>query len=375
MTQPVLGILTLYLNDAGTLEERDYYRRMTEEGRRLGLHVFVFTPSDVNEKRNRIRAQFYNPETRSWYRKWTNFPDLIFDRCRIQHSHRFEQLLKFRARYHHETFLNRPLRNKWAIHSILAKDARFSPYLPATRYYEGIQDVKEMLKTHSQLYLKPINGTGGRGILRIEKERNGTLLIQGRNHSRRIIQPRRVVSERLGDFLTGWKVKDTRYIVQQGLQLKLNNGRVHDYRLLVQKDGSGQWQITGCAGRVGAAGSITANLHGGGRAVKMDTLLRSWIGDETKIAKIKADVDRFGVAVAEYLEFCYDALCELAVDIAIDRNGRIWMIEVNPKPAREVFSRAGESDVYRSAIVRPLEYALWKYRMMKTRDSDKKIES
>lgn len=374
MTQPALGILTLYLNDAGALEERDYYRRMTEEGRRLGLRVFVFTPEDVHVKQNRIKAQIYDPVTRTWQRKWTDFPDLIFDRCRIQRSHRFEQLLKFRARYRGETFLNRPLRNKWAIHTILAKDNRFSSYLPATRYYESVQDVKEMLKTHSLLYLKPINGTGGRGILRIEKERDGTVLIQGRNHSRRIIQPKRIDAERLGDFLAGWKVKDTKYIVQQGLQLKLKNGRVHDYRLLVQKDGSGQWQVTGCAGRVGAAGSITANLHGGGRAVKMDTLLRSWIKDELKIAKIKENVDRFGVEVAQYLELCYDALCELAVDIAIDRKGRIWMIEVNPKPAREVFIRAGESDVYRSAIVRPLEYALWKYRTMKTRDIEKQPE-
>lgn len=370
MTQPVLGILTLYLNDAGALEERDYYRKMTEEGRRLGIDVFVFTPEDVHYKRNRIRAQFYQPETRTWHRKWTDFPDMIFDRCRIQRSHRFDQLLKFRARYQDETFLNRPLRNKWTIHSLLAKDDRFSPYLPATRYYESVQDVKDMLRTYDQLYLKPINGTGGRGIIRIEKERGGQLLIQGRNHSRRIIQPRRLDAGQLGNFLSGWKVKDTRYIVQQGLQLKLKNGRVHDYRLLVQKDGSGQWQVTGCAGRVGAAGSITANLHGGGRAVKMDALLRSWIGDEAKIAKIKANVERFGVSVAQYLELCYDALCELAIDIAIDRRGRIWMIEVNPKPAREVFIRAGESEVYRSAIVRPLEYALWKYRSMKTRDGD-----
>ena len=66
------------------------------------------------------------------------------------------------------------------------------------------------------------------------------------------------------------------------------------------------------------------------------------------------------------MELCYDALCELAVDIAIDRDGRIWMIEVNPKPAREVFIRAGEEDAYQNAIVKPLEYAIWKYKRIKT---------
>lgn len=372
MTQPSLGILTLYLNDAGVLEERDYYRKMTEEGQKLGLQVFVFTPEDVHNKLNRIRAHFYDTDSKLWYRRWTRFPDMIFDRCRIQRSHRFDELLKFRSRYSNYTFLNRPLRNKWAIHTVLSKDERFRSYLPRTKYINGVQDVYDMLRFHSLLYLKPINGTGGRGILRIERDRSGMLLIQGRDQNRRIVQPVRMKADNLSQYLAGWNLKTTRYIVQQGIQLKLRNGRVHDYRLLVQKDGTGQWKVTGCAGRIGPFGSITANLHGGGRAVKMDTLLRSWVGNEEKIIRIKEEVERFGIGVSEYLELCYDALCELAIDIAIDRQGRIWLIEVNPKPAREVFNRAGEPEVYHKAIVRPLEYALWKYRKMK--NADKRIE-
>ncbi|MCR2802546.1 YheC/YheD family endospore coat-associated protein [Paenibacillus soyae] len=366
MTQPVLGILTLYLNDAGVLEERDYYQKMTVEGRKLGLNVFVFTPQDVHDKTNLIRALFYDPDTKLWRRKWTAFPDMIFDRCRIQRSPRFDQLLKFRAKYASRLFLNRPLRNKWTIHSVLSKDSRFRNYLPKTRYFESLQDVYDMLRAYPLLYLKPINGTGGRGILRIEREKNGMLLVQGRDQKRRIVQPVRMKAERLSGYLANWNLKDTKYIVQQGIQLKLASGRVHDYRLLVQKDGTGEWTVTGCAGRIGAYGSITANLHGGGKAVKMDKLLQAWFREEDKIARIKEEVESFGIGVAQYLELCYDALCELAIDIAIDRGGRIWMIEVNPKPAREVFIRAGEEDVYRQAIAKPLEYALWKYKRMKT---------
>ncbi|GKU75798.1 YheC/YheD family protein [Paenibacillus sp. L3-i20] len=362
MTQPILGILTLYLNDFGALEERAIYQKMTIEGKKLGLQLFVFTPQDVNYNKNRIYALFYDPETSRWSRKWTNFPHLIFDRCRIQKSHRYEQLLKFRSKYSHLRFLNRPLRNKWAIHSILSKDAKLSAFLPKTRFIEKTQDVHDMLRIHSLLYLKPVNGTGGRGILRIEKGKDGSLLVQGRDQLRRIVQPKRMSSSQLDSYLSDWNLKETRYIVQQGIQLKLRNGRVHDYRLLVQKDGSGQWRITGCAGRVGAPGSITANLHGGGRAVKFDQLLGEWFQDDQKISSIKADVERFGIEVATYLELCYSALCELAIDIAIDKRGKVWMIEVNPKPAREVFIRAGERDVYRNAIVKPLEYAIWKFQ-------------
>lgn len=362
MTQPVLGILTLYLNDTGTLEERKYYERMTIEGRRLGLQTFVFTPQDVNDSKQRIYAHFFHPDSGRWVRRWTNFPSLIFDRCRIQRSHRFDQLLKFRSRYSHLTFLNRPLRNKWKIHALLSKDNRFSAYLPRTRYIHSVDDVRDMLKSHSLVYLKPINGTGGRGILRIERLAGGVLNVQGRDQNRRIVQPQRMNGDKLGGYLAKWNLKDVRYIVQQGLQLKLSNGCVHDYRLLVQKNGEGKWETTGCAGRIGAPGSITANLHGGGRAAKMDQLLDQWIGDSAKRDAVKREVEQFGVDLADYLELCCGALCELAIDLAIDKSGRIWLIEVNPKPAREVFLRAGETETYRQAIVKPLQYALWRHK-------------
>jgi hypothetical protein len=79
MTQPVLGILTLYLNDAGLLEERSVYQKMIAAGRKLGMHVFVFTPKDVDYQKNKIFAHIYSLDSKLWSRKWTSFPNLIYD--------------------------------------------------------------------------------------------------------------------------------------------------------------------------------------------------------------------------------------------------------------------------------------------------------
>lgn len=367
MAQPELGILTLYLNGNKLLEEKNVYAKMTVAGAKMGLNVLVFTPADVEERTGRVNALFYRPESRSWVRRRVRMPAMIYDRCRIQRSKRFEQLLEFRRKYAHLTFLNRPLRNKWTVYRTLSKEPAFRAHLPATRLYGGAEDVQAMLARHSLLYLKPINGTGGRGILRIERQKNGLLLVQGRDHSRRIVQPSRISKEQLSGFLRSWDMKGDRYIVQQGLHIRLPSGRVHDYRLLVQKNGSGEWTVTGCAGRVGPPRSITSNLHGGGSAVPMNALLRQWIRGESKIAQIKQTAESLGLGVAKHLEATYSALCELALDLAIDRNGRVWLLEVNPKPAREVFLRAGEREVYRTALTRPLEYALWLHRSKRNR--------
>ncbi|NIK76058.1 glutathione synthase/RimK-type ligase-like ATP-grasp enzyme [Paenibacillus castaneae] len=375
MAQPVLGILTLYLNEAGMLEEKSIYQKMTSAGRKLGLRVFVFTPKDVNYKKNLIYALFYDPVEATWSRKWTSFPNLIYDRCRIQRTYRFEQLKQFRARYGFLNYLNRPLRNKWTIHRILSKDARFKSHLPSTRYIESTRDVVEMLKKYPLLYLKPINGTGGRGILRIERHKDGLLHIQGRDQSRRIIKPQQITPSALGSYLAPWNLRGNRYIAQQGIQIKLNSGRVHDYRMLVQKNGEGLWEVTGCAGRIGGAGSITSNLHGGGHASTMETLLKDWLRDESKIETVKEEAAKLGVGIAAYLEMSYGRLCELALDLAIDRKGGIWLLEVNPKPAREVFAQAGEKEVYRNAIIRPLEYALWLHNQKQRRKGKEKLSA
>ncbi|WP_082083833.1 YheC/YheD family protein [Paenibacillus beijingensis] len=365
MTQPVLGILTLYLNDDGLLEEKTIYRRMTVAGRKMGLEVFVFTPQDVNYSSNRIHAHMYDPDKETWSRKWRPFPNLIYDRCRIQRSHRFEQLKKFRARYGHLTFLNRPLRNKWTVYLTLKEDARFRERLPETDIYEKPQDLADMLRKYPLVYVKPINGTGGRGILRIEKQKNGGYLIQGRDQARRIIPPQKADASTLFERLASWDLNGRRYVVQQGIQLKLSSGRVHDYRLLVQKNSRGEWAATGGAGRIGAARSVTSNLHGGGKAVTMKELLGKWIGDDVKAESIRLETEKFGIEVAAYLERQYGRLCELALDIAIDRKGSIWLLEVNPKPAREVFAKTGDTETYQRAIARPLEYAMWLYERKK----------
>jgi len=361
MGQPVLGILTLYLNEEGALEERPVYQKMTLAGKSLGLEVFVFTPKDVNYKQNRINAMVYNPETKSWSRKWRSFPHLIYDRCRIQRSKRFDQLLHFRRKYGHLTFLNRVLRNKWTVYKTMRNDERFRDNLPATKMYERHQDLIDMLRKYPIVYLKPVGGTGGRGILRIERHRDGMYLIQGRDQSRKIISPQRVPISSLQLRLSSWDLKNKRYLVQQGIQLKLANGRVHDYRMLVQKNGDGVWDVTGCAGRIGAPRSVTSNLHGGGEAISMRSLLEQWLGDYEAAGTVMRAAEKFGVETAAFLEQSYGRLCELALDLAIDRKGHIWLLEVNPKPAREVFKQAGEKETYRRAITRPLEYAVWLY--------------
>lgn len=357
MPNPTLGVMTLYL-EGGRIEELSYFRKLTEAGEKLGLSVLVFTPEDVDDHSNQIRVWVYDLEAGKWGRKMAPMPDIIYDRCRFQRNYRFRQLRKFRSDYPNLIYMSRPLLHKWGIHQLLSKSKQIRPYLPDTQAYQNVSGLLRMLDQHGLVYVKPIDGTGGRGIIRIERSADKMYRVQGRDRKRRIIVPFTVARDQLGARLSKWNLLP-RYLMQQGIRIMLKDGRVHDFRLLIQKNGLGEWEVTGCAGRVGGKNSITSNLHGGGRAVTTRRLLRMRFGSDARSREIEADMERLARYTVSFLERQFGSLCELALDIAVDESGKVWLLEINPKPAREVFSRTGETDIYQKAINRPLEYALY----------------
>ncbi|PZE21452.1 YheC/YheD family protein [Paenibacillus xerothermodurans] len=336
------------------LEEIDFFRKLSVHGRKLGIHVLVFTPDDVDG--DKVNALYYSMPARKWKRKLTAIPELVYDRSRYRGAQNLQKITKFRALHDKIRYLGRPLTDKWSMYQIMSGESDIAKHLPATVLYSGPEDLLRFLKQHQRIYLKPHKGTGGRGIVRLQRASDNVYFLQGRDRQRRIIPAQMIEEKEITEKLNGWNMEG-QYIIQQGIPLALKNGRVHDFRMLVQKDGDGRWQITGCAGRVGPKKSVTSNLHGGGAAVPMDVLLTERFEDQSKVESIKEDAHTLGMKVAQFLEEHFGSLCELGIDLAIDPSGKVWLLEVNPKPSREVFSRIGEKSTYRTAVTRPLQYA------------------
>ncbi|MEX2416455.1 MAG: YheC/YheD family protein [Paenibacillaceae bacterium] len=356
-----LGVLAVYMNKSQGLEEHSFFKQMIIAGKSLDVDVYIFTPNNVDERNKKIYAYSIEPSRNQWVRKWISYPDLFFDRTRYQSIERYRQVSQFKKRNPTLTFISAPLSNKWNLHQVLVRKPSIKPFLPTTLLYSRFNDLRQEVLKRGLVFLKPINGTGGRGILRIQRLQSGTYSIRGRTQSRRIIPEQRVTMPKLRSMIMQMQ-PSKRFIVQQGIDLRLHTGSVHDYRLLIQKNGSGKWEVTGCVGRIGASGSVTSNLHGGGRAIPMLKLLKIWFKNEKKATHVAEDIHSFSHQLVEVLEDAYGRLCELALDIAVDHSGRVWLLEVNTKPAREVFARIGDQSTYRKAIRRPIEFAKWIYQ-------------
>ncbi|WNC17327.1 YheC/YheD family protein [Brevibacillus brevis] len=367
MKRPTIGILTW--REGKKFAEPAYFRRLLRAGQELGSTVFLFSPKDVRASGKQVRG-FVLDRNGNWQAKLFDRPDAVFDRYRYTPTQAFKDYVAFR-RTSDFLYANNRLANKWRVHEVLYRDPRMHRWLPETLLCNRA-NLQKMLGRHTYLYVKPLNGTGGRNILSIEKTGQGYRLM-GRDKRRAKI----VTVIRSTDALQRWVerwTKGEKHIVQQGLRLQLIPNRAVDMRLLIQKDGQGDWDITGHGIRVGGEKSATSNLHGGGKAVAVPAFLRPRFG-EARTAEIIRDCEQLAYQTADTLENHFGRMVEFGLDIGIDVEGKAWLIEVNPKPAREIFREMGALAQYKQAISRPIEYAMYLARTKGLEDKEKRYPS
>ena len=209
----------------------------------------------------------------------------------------------------------------------------------------------EAAEKYGSVFMKPDNGMQGRGVISAEPAENGAWLVRGRDPRSR---PFRSVQQSLGDaaaMLCGL-AGNSRYIVQPQLPLSDRQGRPFDIRALVQKDGRGEWRLTGTAMRRGRPGGIASNLHGGGEALPAIDGLETALGSELA-QSVSQRLDRCALAAAAAAESEFGRLAELGLDFGVEPGGRLWLLEMNSRPGRESFS-SFPGGTSRAAVERPL---------------------
>ncbi|WP_134699046.1 YheC/YheD family protein [Ammoniphilus sp. YIM 78166] len=338
----IIGILT-------TPGGYDDFRPLFKENEDLGHLIYVFTPKDIMFRKRKIKGHRIR-EDGSWEQKKFKWPDIVIDK----HFETADRLYDHIRKHALLPFTDQLLPGKWEIHNLLENIPSLRKYLPKTKIYSR-HSLKKMLLRFPLLYIKPFHGTWGNRILKVERLQEG-YLITGRKDGRKIIQ-RRLPDNKIVSWIDDW-VDGIPFIIQQGLDLCLLPERVTDMRILVQKNEYGRWHITGKGMRIGAPVSPTSNLHGGGNAKEVMPILQQNFGRKKALSLLEKS-QKISYVIADAIERQYGRMMELGLDLGIDTNGRLWIIEVNDKPGRQIFKKIGRRDLYREANRLPLLYAAY----------------
>ncbi|MGI6185087.1 MAG: YheC/YheD family protein, partial [Brevibacillus sp.] len=265
--QKSLGIMTRC--HGPHFQEKSYYKKLTLIGRKAGIHVFVFSPRQVDfESRTVAGFEYRNG---AWRSGIFPLPDVIYDRCFVGPSYRhYKPFVKKLQNDPQITFLGHGLSGKWQVHQMLSKSPELAAWIPPTEILT-IAALREMLVTYGAAVIKPSAGTHGAGVVRIVPTLNGFEIV-GRDRKNEPFSRTIRTAQGLKSFIASFTAGRT-FLVQPYLSLHAPDGTPFDVRVLVQKNGLGTWEITGKAVRLGDKRSITSNLHGGGKAVPLGPFL------------------------------------------------------------------------------------------------------
>lgn len=350
---PMVGILSTR-GKPGALfgEQEGYFKNLLLSLQSLYGFGYVFTREGIDWEQGVIKGYYLKKPGKEWGLKAFPLPDLVYNRCfgggRASSSGHLSGRL---AALGIKTF-NSELGSKWRVHQHLAQRPPGAAALPETEILNSLESLRAMLNKHSEVYIKTLDGHLGRGIIRITRVRSGYLVKRTGESRGRLVKNLAWAVQQCGiDKGFG------RLIIQQSIKTSSSSSH-YDARVLVQKDRSNRWQVTGIAARIGQAGQITTNLHTGGQAQDLGKALASRGYSQARAALIEHRLKQAALQTAESLESASEYLGDLGLDFVVDKSGQPWFLEANPRAGRRSFARM-KKITRRLAVQRPMEYACW----------------
>lgn len=322
--------------------------------------LVLFTPFDVHLHSKRITG--HKLREGHWQRILTPFPAIAHD---IGYYGKPSTIAKVKQIKNTSPlpFISYSLGSKWTIQKHLMESPQLSPYLLPTRPFADVKSLLNMVEEHGTVMIKPLNGKGGKGILKLSRV--------GR-HYRLRLSIHGTERTRICGYDTICAVlrklrKQGKYIVQQWIDIRCPEGQVYDIRALVQKNDAGEWQLSAMGIRRGAKAKITSNITGGGTAHHVIPFLLKQFGEE-ETGRIHSILNEIAAYLPAYLEQSYRSrFAELGLDLAVDRAGHVWIIEVNIKPGKTIVAKLYGTKAANASFRAPIRYA--KYVL------DNKVES
>ena len=335
--KPIIAILTVDDKTENFKGNRENFKDIILEGEHLGFCVFVVTIKDLKLSQPTIKGFIYSTVLQNWISKKFPRPTVIYNRIPTRS---YEEKKAVRKKIneclcHCSIQLYNPyFFNKWNLFRWLAHCPSTRLFLPQTKRMSHFTVVTHLLKTHKCVYLKPENGKEGNGIMKVSvtKNKNFPYRLQVQQEK----GPAVYYTSSLDELWSKIKhhAKGNKYIVQQGMQLASFHKRPFDLRVLVQKNGIGEWSITGIGARLAGKRGITTHVPRGGTMEKPEYLLEFIFG-KNRAENILDKTKKAALLLAKTIEKqCDHLLGEMSMDLGVSTEGNLCFFEANAKPMK-----------------------------------------
>lgn len=236
----------------------------------------------------------------------------------------------------------RTLGSKWSKTQLLLKHPRLRQYVPPTLLY-SYENLRVMLNKYKMVYVKPVRGTGGSGVIRVTKvneHKYGYHADMAPHYFSSYADLYKALAKR--------KLK-REYIVQQGIPLLTFQKRIFDLRIMIQKNENNKWECSGYIGRIAHPRKIVTNFHSNGTPLPLEILLTGYLQGDKQKKYIRA-LTGLGYEVTKEFEKRNAGFKEIGLDIGLDAALKPWIIEVNTRPDAYIFNQLKDKKMFRRIL-------------------------
>ncbi|MCR8643694.1 YheC/YheD family protein [Paenibacillus sp. N1-5-1-14] len=338
-SSPSIGILTVADKSDQFQGNRSNFIDLIRIGSTYNAKVFVVTAEDLNLSSTRVHAFCYDQNNEAWFRQWMPFPQVIYNRIPYRHQEmqpEVQQKIQACIKQKNLHLFNPGFFNKWSLYKWLSESSETNDYIPITQQLSTSNDLESLIKLFPIIYLKPVRGKAGKGIMLVERKSLNPMMPL---YKLTIQDTTKTQNSLHSTSATLWKKiqkyqKNEEYIIQQGIDLANYKDRPYDLRALIQKNSKGEWSFTGIGARLAGASSITTHVPRGGSIEDPEKMLSQTFGNELA-QNILKQMKSTALFIAKHIERSSGQLLgEMSMDLGIDKSGRTWFFEANSKPMK-----------------------------------------
>jgi hypothetical protein len=325
---------------------------LIQMGKRMGVTVYVLTPKGILNGKPYVKGYLleHAMPTPSFRKEILPLPNVIYNRVPYRSEERSYPIVHAIEYFNQKNIpiFNPGFFNKWSLFRALSPTECRSN-LPATEKFAAYTSFRQMLIKHNELILKPVEGKAGIGMIKVEGKGPFILYYQTKTLKQRIVLPRleqvyQQIKKRVGE---------QNYLIQQGISLATYQGRPFDIRMLIQKDRTAKWNVSGIGVRIAGQTAISTHVPMGGRIENFQRVLSATFPSKKNYLQHK--LTQLGIKFAKEIEQQTRARHgEMSMDIGIDKQGKLWFFEANAKP-----QKFDEPAIRKTSLQRILEYALY----------------
>ncbi|MFG6119287.1 YheC/YheD family protein [Thalassobacillus sp. B23F22_16] len=285
------------------------------------MELIYIKPEDVDMDNQTVKGKMYIKNR--WVNVEKELPPII-DISAYCFKRKNRTILNYLREHTFLTYDRKNALNKERLQRELVKDKEFAHLVIPTAKAKTFEDVENFLKKYTTIVMKPIHGEKGKGVYILKREGEDYIL----GYQKKEEKFNRAELETRYYSIVGQK----KYIIQKYISSRTINGDPFDCRIHVQKDGKGKWSIAKKYIRIGIGQKVMSNVNQGGGISETKPFLQANFGEHWKEIEEKLNV------LAKTLPYKMEELknaptMALGLDVAIDKNGDLYLFETNGAPA------------------------------------------